>query len=333
MKRILILFLLIIAIGIPAIEANGKETAQEVTRRTGELDLTAAKVKYAGGAGTGNPTKEDIVDSTEGWKWYCHKKTLVLEGIDLTADATKVLSVPDGTTIILRGNNKVTGTYNGDDSCYGLYADGALTITGEWTDKDFLTIKSGDSLSQYTVSSIGLYTTGDFTMQGGCVTAIGGAGKFSKGISVKKDMIMSDGSLFGRGGPATIGSGGLWMTGNNVSVTVTGGVINLEGGQTSLGSSHGLYGDVCNVRLEGGDFTATGGVGHRNSFGVHILPSAAFSCVGGNATLKGDAMAINVYPYLEGEYEYRAGRVEDLQSCTYLSLRLAAKGKGEAELG
>lgn len=358
-KIVLFLMMLFSAAGLPAMIAGAEKETQAVggrtcTERILSLDLTADEIIYAGGEGEGNPARSNIVDSTEGWKWYLYggtakgysPKTLVLEGINLSAAADKVLVVPDGTTIVLKGINTVASTYRGDLSCYGLYACGTLTVTGESDDYDTLAVTGGIPDSTYTVTSAGLYA-GNFIMEGGCVTAVGGSAKFSRGLSVQTDLIMNGGSLHGLGGAASDGSAGLWMGGSDTSVTLSGGMLSVAGGPAAIGSSYGLYGSFCNISVTGGELTASGAAGSRGSFGVHILRRSLFSCTAGRMILWGDDMAANHIPLIDGDYQYKIGkeeasepsggwnegRVSDFLSCKYVAVRLKEKNDEEIELG
>ena len=76
-----------------------------------------------------------------GWSWDYDTKTLTLNGVNIqaTTDSMSVVTVPDGTEIVLNGNNTIVQTDTGDSYTYVLSAvntdttncDGTMTISGE----------------------------------------------------------------------------------------------------------------------------------------------------------------------------------------------------------
>ena len=80
-------------------------------------------------------------DSGNGWSWDYDTKTLTLDGVNIqaTTDSMSVVTVPDGTEIVLNGNNTIVQTDTGDSYTYVLSAvntdttncDGTMTISGE----------------------------------------------------------------------------------------------------------------------------------------------------------------------------------------------------------
>ena len=76
-----------------------------------------------------------------GWSWDHDTKTLTLDGVNIqaTTDSMSVVTVPDGTEIVLNGNNTIVQTDTGDSYTYVLSAvntdttncDGTMTISGE----------------------------------------------------------------------------------------------------------------------------------------------------------------------------------------------------------
>ena len=76
-----------------------------------------------------------------GWSWDYDTKTLTLDGVNIqaTTDSMSVVTVPDGTEIVLNGNNTIVQTDTGDSYTYVLSAvntdttncDGTMTISGE----------------------------------------------------------------------------------------------------------------------------------------------------------------------------------------------------------
>ena len=76
-----------------------------------------------------------------GWSWVYDTKTLTLDGVNIqaTTDSMSVVTVPDGTEIVLNGNNTIVQTNTGDSYTYVLSAvntndincDGTMTISGD----------------------------------------------------------------------------------------------------------------------------------------------------------------------------------------------------------
>ena len=76
-----------------------------------------------------------------GWSWDHDTKTLTLDGVNIqaTTDSMSVVTVPDGTEIVLNGNNTIVQTDTGESDTYVLSAvntdttncDGTMTISGE----------------------------------------------------------------------------------------------------------------------------------------------------------------------------------------------------------
>ena len=76
-----------------------------------------------------------------GWSWDHDTKTLTLNGVNIqaTTDSMSVVTVPDGTEIVLNGKNTIVQTDTGDSYTYVLSAvntdttncDGTMTISGD----------------------------------------------------------------------------------------------------------------------------------------------------------------------------------------------------------
>ena len=76
-----------------------------------------------------------------GWSWDYDTKTLTLDGVNIqaTTDSMSVVTVPDGTKIVLNGENTIVQTNTGDSYTYVLSAvnnkevncDGTMTISGD----------------------------------------------------------------------------------------------------------------------------------------------------------------------------------------------------------
>ena len=80
-------------------------------------------------------------ENGDGWSWDYDTKTLTLDGVNIqaTTDSMSVVTVPDGTEIVLNGKNTIVQTDTGDSYTYVLSAvnnqevncDGTMTISGD----------------------------------------------------------------------------------------------------------------------------------------------------------------------------------------------------------
>ena len=149
-------------------------------------------------------------------------------------------------------NNRVTHSGNKDGYSYGIYVNDNIEISGT-----------------------------------GSLTATGGAGAFSYGVSTKDITISGSSSLTATGGTADLQSYGMRAKG---SIIVNGGGLSATGG----GDGHYSYGVSAGggITISGsGSLTATGGTATYNSNGVYtdgditISGSGSLSATGGNVTI------------------------------------------------
>ena len=80
-------------------------------------------------------------ENGNGWSWDYDTKTLTLDGVNIqaTTDSMSVVTVPDGTEIVLKGENTIVQTDTGESYTYVLSAvntndincDGTMTISGD----------------------------------------------------------------------------------------------------------------------------------------------------------------------------------------------------------
>ena len=195
-----------------------------------------------------NNAKTGTEDST----WDSDTNTLTLNGVNFTTTAAAAVRLPADSTIVLNGVNTIKGGDSGSDSCYGIYAEGSLTISGSGT----LNVTGGTATNG---SSYGIYAEANVSITGGTVEATGGeADDYSYGIEAE------------------------------YNVTIIGGTVKVTGGATNNDNSYGIYGD--NVIISGGTVTATGGVASRYSLGIYaetdvtISDNADVTAEGGSAT-------------------------------------------------
>jgi hypothetical protein len=209
-------------------------------------------------------TTVDTDGSGTGWDWVQSTKTLTLTNLNHTTSAGTALSVPDGTTIVLAGNNVITSTAN--SSSYGISSPNSLLITGDGS----LTVSGG------TQGIYGGYSGGSITINSGKVNATGG----NYGITAT-----GSGGIYGPGGTVIIsgdamvnaeGSGGIYgYSGITISDDA---VVNV----TSKSSSgfYGIHSSFGGININGGTITSNGGEnGIRSNYGIAIT--------GGNINVTG----------------------------------------------
>ena len=226
---------------------------------------------------------------TENSTWDADTKTLTLNGVNFTTTAAIAVKLPAGSTIVLAEGttNTITGGNSASEDCYGIYAEGNLTISGSGTlnvtagnassrscgiyagsntDKA-LTISSGTVIATggdvSSGPSFGIYTLGYFTISGTAdVTGKGGTatGDGSFGISAEKQVNISGGTVKAIGGTG-IGSDGLYS--GNGDIQISGGKVEAIGGDApKAGGSAGIFAQTssANVTISGNaDVTARGG--------------------------------------------------------------------------
>ncbi len=186
--------------------------------------------------------------------------TYIFTYVEFTTTAdTALLFVRSVATVQLRGNNTVTALGNGTDSTCGIRTDsGDLLLTGDGS----LTVTAGAAISG---SSYGIQVRGTLTVSGAQIKAIGGkASGSSCGVSYSTGLTLEGGSLTAisdqaalsdglnsYAGKANIMGGKLVAMGcpdvensNGIStygsVTVTGGVVILQGTRYAIAPYVGL---------------------------------------------------------------------------------------------
>ena len=114
-------------------------------------------------------------DSGDSWSWDHDTKTLTLDGVNIQAttedDMMSVVTVPDGTEIVLKGENTIIQTDTGESYTYVLSAvntddvncDGTMTISGDG-------VLNAENLS---TDSMARSLGGTMIINGGTVNATG----------------------------------------------------------------------------------------------------------------------------------------------------------------
>ena len=159
-------------------------------------------------------------ESGDGWSWDHDTKTLTLDGVNIqaTTDSMSVVTVPDGTKIVLNGENTIVQTNTGDSDTYVLSAvnnkevncDGTMTISGDGVLN--AENRSTDSMAR----SLG----GSIILNGGTVNATGTVKTNS--LEIHNDGVLNaNATTASFEGVAVNVSGGITVDGNG-SLTAVG---------------------------------------------------------------------------------------------------------------
>lgn len=220
-----------------------------------------------------------------GWSWDHDTKTLTLNGVNIQATTEEnmmsVVTVPDGTKIVLNGNNTIVQTNTGDSDTYVLSAvntdttncDGTMTISGDGvlnaenrsTDSMARSLGGTIILNGGTVNATGTVKTNsleihnDGVLNANATTASfeGVAVNVSRGITVD-----GNGSLtaVGCANESTLNSA-ILLTSNfdKISVSENGSITVPEGNAARVGIYYsGNNGDGMDAEISGGKVTAYG---------------------------------------------------------------------------
>jgi hypothetical protein len=217
---------------------------------------------------------------------------------DVLGDGGTVRYTPASRTITLN-NARITETYNGNISNYGIYTDSGLNIvlegsntvtieheTRNWHGAIYvggpLTISgsgslnaTGGQLSVRSKSSCGIYSR-DLTISGPCsVIATGGKALpdecSSFGVNVDDgDLIVENGASLTASGDESSKFSSIGVMVMRGDIRVNGGSLEATGGLASAGNSYGI--SVSDIKkslfVESGTVTATGGTAGTNSYGI-----------------------------------------------------------------
>ena len=161
-----------------------------------------------------------------GWSWDYDTKTLTLDGVNIqaTTDSMSVVTVPDGTEIVLKGENTIVQTDTGDSYTYVLSAvnnqevncDGTMTISGDGVLN--AENRSTDSMAR----SLG----GTIIINGGTVNATGKV--VAESLEIHNDgALNAEASAVSNDGAAVGVKRGITVDGNG-SLTAVGGAVENE---------------------------------------------------------------------------------------------------------
>ena len=184
-----------------------------------------------------------------GWSWDYDTKTLTLDEVNIqaTTDSMSVVTVPDGTEIVLNGNNTIVQTDIGDSYTYILSAvntndvncDGTMTISGEGVLN--AENRSTDSMAR----SLG----GSIIINGGTVNATGKV--VAESLEIHNDgALNAEASAVSNDGAAVGVKRGITVDGNG-SLTAVGGAVENEYANNGAILLNSNFGDKISVSGNG----------------------------------------------------------------------------------
>lgn len=218
-----------------------------------------------------------------GWNWDYDTKTLTLNGVNIqaTTDSMSVVTVPDGTKIVLNGENTIVQTNTGDSDTYVLSAvntndvncDGTMTISGDGvlnaenrsTDSMARSLGGSIILNGGTVNATGTVKTNSLEIHNDGVLNANATTASFEGVAVNVSggiTVDGNGSLtaVGCANESTLNSA-ILLTSNfdKISVSENGSITVPEGNAARVGIYYsGNNGDGMDAEISGGKVTAYG---------------------------------------------------------------------------
>lgn len=222
-------------------------------------------------------------ENGDGWSWVYDTKTLTLNGVNIqaTTDSMSVVTVPDGTEIVLNGENTIVQTDTGDSDTYVLSAvntndvncDGTMTISGDGvlnaenrsTDSMARSLGGSIILNGGTVNATGTVKTNSLEIHNDGVLNANATTASFEGVAVNVGgsiTVDGNGSLtaVGCANESTLNSA-ILLTSNfdKISVSENGSITVPEGNAARVGIYYsGNNGDGMDAEISGGKVTAYG---------------------------------------------------------------------------
>ena len=221
-----------------------------------------------------------------GWSWDHDTKTLTLDGVNIQATTEEnmmsVVTVPDGTEIVLNGNNTIVQTDTGKSDTYVLSAvnnkevncDGTMTISGDGvlnaenrsTDSMARSLGGSIILNGGTVNATGTVKTNSLEIHNDGVLNANATTASFEGVAVNVSggiTVDGNGSLtaVGCANESTLNSAILLTSnfGDKISVSENGSITLPEGNAARVGIYYsGNNGDGMDAEISGGKVTAYG---------------------------------------------------------------------------
>ena len=222
-------------------------------------------------------------ENGDGWSWDYDTKKLTLDGVNIlaTTDSMSVVTVPDGTEIVLNGNNTIVQTDTGKSDTYVLSAvnnkevncDGTMTISGDGvlnaenrsTDSMARSLGGSIILNGGTVNATGTVKTNSLEIRNDGVLNANATTASFEGVAVNVSggiTVDGNGSLtaVGCANESTLNSA-ILLTSNfdKISVSENGSITVPEGNAARVGIYYsGNNGDGMDAEISGGKVTAYG---------------------------------------------------------------------------
>ena len=223
-------------------------------------------------------------ESGDGWSWDYDTKTLTLNGVNIqaTTDSMSIVTVPDGTKIVLNGENTIVQTDTLESDTYVLSAvnnkevncDGTMTISGDGvlnaenrsTDSMARSLGGSIILNGGTVNATGTVKTNSLEIHNDGVLNANATTASFEGVAVNVSggiTVDGNGSLtaVGCANESTLNSAILLTSnfGDKISVSENGSITVPEGNAARVGIYYsGNNGDGMDAEISGGKVTAYG---------------------------------------------------------------------------
>ena len=225
-------------------------------------------------------------ESGDGWSWDHDTKTLTLDGVNIQATTEEnmmsVVTVPDGTKIVLNGENTIVQTDTLESDTYVLSAvnnkevncDGTMTISGDGvlnaenrsTDSMARSLGGSIILNGGTVNATGTVKTNSLEIHNDGVLNANATTASFEGVAVNVSggiTVDGNGSLtaVGCANESTLNSAILLTSnfGDKISVSENGSITVPEGNAARVGIYYsGNNGDGMDAEISGGKVTAYG---------------------------------------------------------------------------
>ncbi len=269
-----------------------------------------------------------------GWSWDYDTKKLTLDGVNIQATTEEnmmsVVTVPDGTEIVLNGNNTIVQTDTGKSDTYVLSAvnnkevncDGTMTISGDGvlnaenrsTDSMARSLGGSIILNGGTVNATGTVKTNSLEIHNDGVLNANATTASFEGVAVNVSggiTVDGNGSLtaVGCANESTLNSA-ILLTSNfdKISVSENGSITVPEGNAARVGIYYsGNNGDGMDAEISGGKVTAYGA--KYGIYKVNLIMSGTGSVytTGGSYAIGQTLPAIDENEFvIKGSTEFKA---------------------------
>lgn len=274
-------------------------------------------------------------ENGDGWSWVYDTKTLTLNGVNIQATTEEnmmsVVTVPDGTKIVLNGENTIVQTDTLESDTYVLSAvnnkevncDGTMTISGDGvlnaenrsTDSMARSLGGSIILNGGTVNATGTVKTNSLEIHNDGVLNANATTASFEGVAVNVSggiTVDGNGSLtaVGCANESTLNSA-ILLTGNSgdkISVSENGSITVPEGNAARVGIYYsGNNGDGMDAEISGGKVTAYGA--KYGIYKVNLIMSGTGSVytTGGSYAIGQTLPAIDENEFvIKGSTEFKA---------------------------